>query len=478
MTNTTHTQKQELEDLRLRVSQLEAIEAKRLQAEAELRARVHQQEVVANLGLRALTGIELATLFNEAAVLVTQTLNVKFCQILELLPDRDILLLRAGAGWKAGLVGQATVDAQAKSHVGYTLFSSEPVIVQNLSTDNRFTESSLLHQHGVVSGVSVIIDGEEWPFGVLSMHTDAPRTFTKDDINFLQAVANVLAIAVAHKRAQKALQDARDELERRVKERTAELQTANDELKTFTYTVSHDLRAPLVNIKGFTGELGYALEDVRAAIEPALPHLNGAQQQTITRAFQEDIPEAMGFIDSSVDRMNHFITAILKLSRLGYRTLTFEPVNLEVLVHATLGTLAHQIEQRRVQVTVQPLPTIYADRTSMEQIIGNILTNAVVYLKPDRPGKIEISGEDNHDETIIKIRDNGRGIAADDMHKVFEPFRRAGKQDVPGEGIGLTYVRALVRRQNGRIWCESEFEKGTTFAFALPHNYSQGEDYV
>ena len=469
---------QELAKLQQRIAELEVAEANRLQIEAELRARALQQEVVADLGLRALTGIELPALFSEATILVTQTLNVEFCQILELLPDRDVLLLRAGVGWKPGLVGQVTVEAQSKSHMGYTLYSSEPVIVENLNTDTRFTEHSLLHEHGVVSGASVIIDGEAWPFGVLSMHTSTPRIFTKDDINFLQAVANVLAIAIEHKHTQQALQEARDKLEMRVKERTSELQTANEELRTFTYTVSHDLRAPLVNIRGFAGELGYALNDVKAAIEPVLSHLDDNQQQIIKKALQQDIPEAMSFIDSSVNRMNDFINAILKLSRLGYRNLTFETVDMEDLVDATLKTLAHQIDQRKVKVLVHSLPSITADKTSMEQIIGNILSNAVIYLSPDRPGQIDISAEVNHDETIIKICDNGRGIAQDDMHKIFEPFRRAGKQDVSGEGIGLTYVRALVRRHNGHIWCESEIDKGTTFALAIPNYHHQGEDYV
>jgi signal transduction histidine kinase len=343
--------------------------------------------------------------------------------------------------------------------------------VQDLNTDTRFSESGWLQEHGIVSGVNVIIDGETWPFGVLSMHTTKYRTFTKDDINFLQAIANVLATAVEHKRTQLALQEARNKLELRVKERTAELQTANEELKTFTYTVSHDLRAPLVNIRGFVGELGYALEDVQTVIKTVMPHLDQEQQKTITKAFQEDIPEAMSFIDSSVIRMNDFISAILRLSRMGYRKLNFETVDMEEVVSATLKTLAHQIEQKKVKISVNPLPTITADRTSMEQIMGNILSNAIIYLKPDCPGKIEISGKNDYAQAKIWVCDNGRGISEDDMDKVFELFRRAGKQDIPGEGVGLAYVRALVRRHNGRIWCESGLDKGTKFTFTIPHNH-------
>ena len=233
-----------------------------------------------------------------------------------------------------------------------------------------------------------------------------------------------------------------------------------------------------MNIKGFVSELGYALNDIEPVIKTLLPRLDPAQQRIMTTALHEDIPEAMNFINSSVTRMNDLISAILKLSRLGYRELKFEPINMESLVRDTLKTLAHQIEQRHVKVTLGPLPKITADRTSMEQIMGNILANAVIYLSPERRGKIEVSGNLNHNQSIIQVRDNGRGIGKDDMQKVFELFRRAGKQDTIGEGVGLAYVRALVRRHNGRIWCESEPEKGTTFIFTIPNQPDQGGNHV
>lgn len=470
--------KEEVGRLRQRVIELELAEEKRQRIEAELRARVQQQAVVAELGQRVLAGADLPTLLDETTLLVANTLGVDFCQILELLPDRDALLLRAGVGWQKGLVGQVLVDARPDSHMGYTLFSSEPVIVEHLESDNRFRTTSLLHQHHIVSGVSVIIDGEKWPFGVLSIHTCRQHTFTKDDINFLQAVANVLASAVEHKRTQEALNEAHEQLEKRVKERTAELQLANEELRTFAYIVSHDLRAPLVNIKGFVGELGFAIEDIRPLIEQVLPGLNKEQQQLLTTAFNEEIPEAMTFIDASVTRMDGLVNAILKLSRLGRRELYFEPINMNALVRSTLETLAHQIEQRQVRVTVDTLPQVIADQTSMEQIIGNILSNAVLYLHQDRPGEIKISGYRNHHETGFSIKDNGRGIATEDKQKVFELFRRAGRQDVPGEGMGLAYVRTLVRRHGGRIWFESEPESGTTFTFTISNHLEQGDNHV
>jgi len=270
---------------------------------------------------------------------------------------------------------------------------------------------------------------------------------------------------------------ARKRAEEQLERYSAELVQSNEELKRFAYIVSHDLRAPLVNLKGFAGELASSLNVIRPAFETLSPHLDEKQRSVVATAFQTDLPEALGFIDASVTRMDHFINALLTLSRLGRRKLDLERINMEALVQTTLETLAHQIEQRQVQVTVGSLPELVADRTSLEQILGNILNNAILYLEPDRPGEIEITGERNADETIFRVRDNGRGIAVEDMDKVFTPFRRAGKQDVPGEGMGLAYVQTLVRRHDGRIWCESEPGVGTTFSFALPHQRTQGDPH-
>jgi PAS domain S-box-containing protein len=267
----------------------------------------------------------------------------------------------------------------------------------------------------------------------------------------------------------------RKQVEERLKRYAVELQQANEEIKQFAYIVSHDLRAPLVNLKGFSAELRSALEVIQSALDEALPHLNAEAQRSLTLALKEDVPEALHFIESSVTRMDDFIHAVLNLSRLGRRELYLETLDMDHLVQKTLETVAHQIEASQTTVTVRPLPAVVADRTSMEQIMGNLLGNAVKYFVPERPGELEISAECGPEGIAFRIRDNGRGIAAEDMPKVFAPFRRIGRQDTPGEGMGLPYVQALVRRHGGRIWCESEAGVGTTFIFTLPNRLKEVE---
>jgi signal transduction histidine kinase len=269
----------------------------------------------------------------------------------------------------------------------------------------------------------------------------------------------------------------RERAEEQLQRYAAELEQSNEEVKQFAYIVSHDLRAPLANLKGFAYELRSTLEDVQAAMNKALPYLDEEQRLTVTTAFQ-DVPEILGFIDSSVNRMDSFINALLELARLGHRELTLEPVDMDALVQTTLETLAHRIEERQVEVTVDHLPQVVADRVSMEQVLGNLLTNAVLYLDSGRSGEIEITAERGDDVTIFRVRDNGCGIEEEDMPMVFAPFRRAGQPDVPGEGMGLAYVQTLVRRHNGRIWCESEPGVGTTFTFTISNHLGEGGEHV
>ena len=259
----------------------------------------------------------------------------------------------------------------------------------------------------------------------------------------------------------------RKRAEEALKARTADLERANEEVKQFAYIVSHDFRAPLVNLKGFAGEIRSSLSPVAAALESARPHLSEEQQKAAVAALQADVPEALHFIEMAASNMDNYINALLKLSRLGRQELHPERLNVSEIVENSLKTLAHQIGERGVTVSVSPLPEVVADRTSMEQIMSNILTNAVLYLQPGRPGRIEVGGSRSADETSFFVRDNGRGVSPEDMPKVFALFRRAGKQDVKGEGMGLAYVRTLVRRHGGEIRCESQVGAGTTFTFTL-----------
>ncbi len=256
-------------------------------------------------------------------------------------------------------------------------------------------------------------------------------------------------------------------LEETVKARTAALTRANEEVQRFAYIVSHDLRSPLVNVMGYTAELEQAGKTIDRAIADA--EKTRAVDPEIVTAVREDMPEAIGFIRASTEKMDRLINAILKLSREGRRNLIPETVDVGVLATQAADAVRHQIEETDTEFVVGEMVTFESDRLSLEQIIGNLIDNAVKYLDPKRPGRIEITGRDLPGGWVeFVISDNGRGISEKDHERIFELFRRSGRQDRPGEGLGLAFVRNSVRRLGGSIDVESTLGEGSTFRLKFP----------
>ena len=260
-------------------------------------------------------------------------------------------------------------------------------------------------------------------------------------------------------------------LEERVKARTAELARVNEEIQRFAYIVTHDLRAPLVNIMGFTSELEGGVGSLQALIDqskhrhdPDDPLVKDAKIATV------DLAESIGFIRSSTKKMDSLINAILRLSREGRRKLQSEPIDLDDIIRISAAAVQHQLVEARGEISTKiNVPTFNTDRLSLEQVFGNLLDNAIKYRSSLRPLRIDVKGSlDPFNRIAIDIADNGRGIAAHDLERIFELFRRAGIQDQPGEGIGLAQVRTIIRNLGGDITVTSAIDKGTTFHLVLP----------
>jgi signal transduction histidine kinase len=299
----------------------------------------------------------------------------------------------------------------------------------------------------------------------------------------LAAISIVLVRASARARdeAESKLRDINLNLESTVDERTADLREANDEIQRFAYIVSHDLRSPLVNIMGFTSELDELRNDIFRRIatlarsatdspppaEGATPELQGGDKQ-----LSEDFTEALGFIKSSIAKMDRLISAILNLTREGRRE--FIPIRIDTreLIESIVQTMAHQAAEANTTIRIEPLPTIVSDRLALEQIFSNLIDNAIKYMKPGVAGDIAIRGRTKLGFAIFEIRDNGRGIDPKDHQRIFDLFRRAGTQDRPGQGIGLAHVRALVRRLGGTMSVASELDHGSTFTITLPMTWN------
>jgi signal transduction histidine kinase len=259
-------------------------------------------------------------------------------------------------------------------------------------------------------------------------------------------------------------------LEDTIAERTSDLREANNEIQRFAYIVSHDLRSPLVNIMGFTTELEALRKDMFERLAALRPE-GDADGQAKDETLDKDFDEALGFIKTSIGKMDRLINSILKLSREGRREFRPEFINMVDLLKGISASQAHKASELGADIEIAALPPAFTDRMAMEQIFSNLVDNALKYLQDGKPGRIQVRGRSTPSTVIYEVEDNGRGIAAEDHERIFDLFRRAGPQDRPGEGIGLAHVRALVRRLGGQMSVKSTLASGSTFTVILPRRW-------
>jgi signal transduction histidine kinase len=249
---------------------------------------------------------------------------------------------------------------------------------------------------------------------------------------------------------------------------TLRQQTQENEM--FIYSVSHDLRAPLVNLQGFSKELIHACDDLRATVRQS--SLTPERRQHIERLVDEDIGEALHYLQTAVLRASHIIDALLRLSRVGRVEYRRQQVRVRDIVQRVIDAMQVSIRSKRARVVVHDLPSVWGDPTALEQVFANLVGNAINYLDPAREGRVEIGTTPSppgvHSLRIFYVRDNGLGIPAVAIPRLFNAFQRLHGNVATGEGIGLALVRRVVERHGGRVWAESTEGVGTTFYLSLP----------
>ncbi|WP_027212265.1 sensor histidine kinase [Burkholderia sp. WSM2232] len=249
---------------------------------------------------------------------------------------------------------------------------------------------------------------------------------------------------------------------------TLRQQTQENEM--FIYSVSHDLRVPLVNLQGFSKELIRACDELRAVVGSS--SIDEQTRQRIARVVDEDIGEALHYLQTAVLRASHIIDALLRLSRIGRVEYRHQKVEVRDIVPRVVDAMQGSIRARRAQVQVGDLPAVWGDPTALEQVFANLIGNAVNYLDPTREGRIEIGTTPAppgvQSLRIFYVRDNGLGIPSIALPRLFNAFQRLHGTAAAGEGIGLALVRRVVERHGGRVWAESVEGTGTTFYLSLP----------
>ena len=278
----------------------------------------------------------------------------------------------------------------------------------------------------------------------------------------------------ARKKYEDALRRLNLELEERVRVRTAELADRNlqlaqknEENETFVYSVSHDLRSPLVNLEGFSEELATSLRDLGKVL--ADDRMPADIRARVSDLVEGGMAESVGFIRAAVTRLSRIIDALLRLSRAGRVEYRWEVVDVAGVVRRVADALHGTTAEKKAEVVVGELPPAWGDPTAVEQVFGNLVGNALNYLDPARPGRVEVgtaSSEDGRPTYFVK--DNGLGIPAPHLPRLFQAFQRLHANAAQGEGMGLVIIRRILERLGGTIRAESTAGEGTTFFVTLP----------
>jgi light-regulated signal transduction histidine kinase (bacteriophytochrome) len=242
------------------------------------------------------------------------------------------------------------------------------------------------------------------------------------------------------------LQTSQDELEQRVALRTAELDATNKELEAFTYSVAHDLRAPLRHIQGFSNAL---MESLGPQLEP-------------------DAQKCLNHIGEGTLQMGRLIDDLLSLARVGRQELRLQITGLNSLVQDVLRDLKNETQGRDIHWQVGDLPFVECDPGLMKQVLYNLLSNAAKYSRPRNPAVIDIGQMQVEGRPVNFVRDNGVGFNMKYANKLFGVFQRLHrKEDFEGTGVGLATVQRIIHKHGGQVWAEAEIDKGATFFFSF-----------
>lgn len=246
------------------------------------------------------------------------------------------------------------------------------------------------------------------------------------------------------------------------------LEAKTEELETMIYTMSHDLRSPLVNIEGYSGELIRSYNNLGKLLSDM--QMPDDVRGLIDKHMQEESLESIDFIVRSAEKMDALLAGLLRVSRMGRAVLEVKRLDMNKLVEEVIKGMQYQIAERSVDVVVDDLPGCMGDRSQIGQVFSNLIDNAVKYLKPGQGSKVAISGKVDGQESIYCIEDNGKGIHHEYHGIVFDIFHRLEPGgEVAGEGLGLTIVRRILDRHDGKVWFESGEGKGSKFYVSLPH---------
>ncbi|NUM48434.1 MAG: PAS domain S-box protein [Anaerolineales bacterium] len=427
--------------------------SERKKNEGELHFLIHQLEnqrakieTALEVSKATISILEPDILIQKIVDLVQERFGYYYVGLFLLSEDHTHAVLRAGTG-EAGqkmLASQHALLVGAGSMVGWSIANKTPRIALDVGLDAVHFDNPLLPETRSEMALPLMIRGEA--IGALTVQSAVEAAFSQEDIAVLQVVTDLVAIAIQNARFHTQLTGYAEELERRVLERTAQLEATNQELESFSYSVSHDLRTPLRAINGYSSIL---LDEFASEFSPP------------ARSFQEKIRH-------NATRMGELVDGLLAFSRLGRKKIQKTEVTPSLLVAELIEQLETEITRRGILLTLEDLPPCEADPLLLKQVYANLLSNAIKFTRDQPEPRITIGTRPTETGLAYFVRDNGAGFDMQYVDRLFRVFQRLHREDeFEGTGVGLAIIQRIIHRHGGNVWAEAELGHGATFFFTL-----------
>ena len=355
--------------------------------------------------------------------------------------------------WAYELAQKYPYDPNASSGLHEVIHNRKPQLYHDISQESLVSVAYnqehlwLLHELGIRSAILIPLLSRDTVYGVLTLVlSNSGKLFDENDLEFAKELARRATLAIENAKLFKRMQDSNTELELRVAQRTSELEAINKELEAFSYSVSHDLRAPLRSIDGFSNKI---LKDY-------------------SNLFDDQGKDYFNRIMNASRHMGRLIDDLLKLARISRIDMNMEEIDLSAIAQSIVRELKESNPERMANIYIQDNMIIAGDRNLIHIALQNLLGNAWKYSKNKTETEIEFSTIQKDKQVVYFIRDNGAGFDMRYVDKLFGAFQRLHSiSEFEGTGIGLATVQRIIRRHQGTIWAESEVDKGTTFFFTL-----------